>query len=139
MKKFIWTNEYSLGIGIIDEQHQHFFEIANQIYSKLEEEKNKRVDIVIIINELKDYAFYHLATEEKYFNQFAYSDMDEHMNQHAMFRQKSDEYLTRVENQNEDIEKLALEVADFATNWLSDHIVVSDRLYAPLFKEHGLN
>ena len=138
MKKFIWTDEYSLGISVVDEQHQHFFEIANKIYDMLEKEKNKRTDIVIIINELRDYAFYHLATEEKYFNQFAYSGMAEHMKQHSMFRQKSDEYLSRVENTNEDLEKLALEVTDFATNWLSLHIIVSDKLYAPFFKQHGL-
>ncbi len=42
MNKFVWTNEYSLGVGVIDDQHKHFFEIVNQIYDLLEK-KNTNV------------------------------------------------------------------------------------------------
>jgi len=138
MSKFVWTKEYSLGISVIDEQHQHFFEIANKIYDMLDKKDNKREDLAQIINELKDYAFYHLATEEKYFNQFAYSDMANHMKAHSMFRVKSEEYTDRADNPKEDLQKLALEITDFATKWLSMHIIVADKLYAPFFQAHGL-
>jgi len=138
MKKFVWTNEYSLGISIIDEQHQHFFEIVNQIYDMLEKSKNNKDDLIQIIKELKDYAFFHLATEEKYFNQFAYSDIANHMNAHTMFRVKAGEYSDRINNEKEDLPKLALEITDFAKNWLSMHIIIADKMYAPLFKAKGL-
>jgi len=87
---------------------------------------------------MRDYAFFHLSTEEKYFNQFAYSAMAEHMKQHSMFREKSDEYMARIKKTDVDLEKLALEITDFAKNWLSKHIMMADKLYAPLFKKHGL-
>ena len=138
MSKFIWTDEYKLGIGIIDEQHQHFFEIANQIYDTLETKQGEKEKLVLIINELKDYAFYHLATEEKYFNQFAYSDMANHMKYHTMFRVRVGEYIDRIKEADVDIAKLAEDVTDFATNWLSNHILSADKMYAPFFKEKGL-
>jgi len=138
MNKFVWTNEYSLGIGVIDEQHQHFFEIVNRVYDLLEKKTDDRNEILQIINELKDYAFYHLDTEEKYFNQFAYSDIAHHMKAHTMFRVQTQEYSERIKNAKEDLSKLALEITDFAKEWLSKHIIIADKMYAPLFKAHGL-
>ena len=31
LNKFIWKDEYGVGIQLIDEQHKHFFEIVNKI------------------------------------------------------------------------------------------------------------
>ncbi len=138
MNKFIWTPEYDLGIGVIDEQHQHFFGIVNEIYDILDANKSDSTELIKIINELRDYAFYHLSTEEKYFNQFAYSDIANHMKYHMLFREQSDEYSKRINSGNEDLPKLALEITDFAKNWLMKHILVADKMYAPLFKEHGI-
>ncbi len=139
MNKFVWTNEYSLGIGIIDEQHQHFFDIVNRIYDMLEKGNNEREEIVKIIAELTEYAYHHLSTEEKYFNQFAYSDIANHMKYHTMFRLQTQEYSDRIKDSKEDLPKLALEVTDFAKTWLMKHILVADKMYAPFFKSHGLN
>jgi hemerythrin len=104
----------------------------------LEIKKNNSAELVKIIHELKDYAFYHLSTEEKYFNQFAYSDITNHMKYHTLFREQSGAYSERLENNEEDLPKLALEITDFAKNWLTKHILVADKMYAPFFKEHGL-
>lgn len=138
MEKFVWTDEYNLGISVIDHQHQHFFEIVNMVYDYIESGKNNREEIITIISELKNYAFFHLSTEEKYFNQFAYSEMASHMAAHTMFRLKVEEYSDRINNMTEDLAKLAVEIDDFAKNWLSKHIIVADKKYAPFFKEHGL-
>lgn len=139
MQKFVWTDEYSLGINVIDEQHKHFFEIVNNIYDMLESTGDNRQDLIDVIDELAQYAYFHLATEEKYFNQFAYSDIANHMRYHAIFRQKSEEYTDRVKSENEDLPQLAQEVTDFSKNWLSNHILVADKLYAPFFKAHHIN
>lgn len=138
MEKFLWTDEYSLGISIIDEQHQHFFEIVNRIYDLLKKNNENKEEMVSIVKELMDYAFFHLSTEEKYFNQFSYSDISHHMKAHSMFREKSDEYSELVKNNNTDLSKLLLEIADFSKDWLAHHILISDKAYAPFFQAHGL-
>jgi hemerythrin-like metal-binding protein len=138
MNKFVWTDEYSLGIGIIDEQHKHFFEIVNKIYDVVEKSKNDRAEIIKVVDELKNYALFHLSTEEKYFNQFAYSDIANHMKYHAAFKKQTGEFTDRINNAKEDLPKLVVEMADFAQNWLTKHILVADKMYAPFFKQHGL-
>lgn len=139
MNKFVWTDEYSLGISVIDEQHKHFFDIVNKIYDLLGNKGNQDEAIRKVVIELMDYAYFHLATEEKYFTQFAYSDIANHMKYHTDFRLKSAEYLERINNGGADMPELLLEIDDFAKNWLSHHILVADKLYAPFFKEHGVN
>ena len=139
MEKFIWSKDYSLDIEVIDEQHQQFFKIANEIEDNLGKKEVNRQVLANLIEELVGYAFYHLATEEKYFNQFAYADMTTHMEAHMMFRIKTQEYSDRVKDINEDLTKLAMEITTFAIGWLRIHIMVADKLYAPLFKKHGLN
>ena len=50
MKNMIkWTDDYCLGVDLIDEQHQQLFEIANRIFSLLENEFiiDKQVSIII--------------------------------------------------------------------------------------------
>lgn len=138
MNKFIWTDEYKLDIKVIDDQHMHFFEIVNNIYDKLAGDNTDKEELKKVIRELMDYAFYHLDTEEQYFNQFAYADIANHMKAHTLFRKETQEYYDRVKSANEDLNQLALEVTDFAKNWLMKHILVSDKSYAPLFKQHGL-
>jgi len=139
MNKFIWTEEYSLGIQIIDDQHKHFFEIVNRIYDLLEKKDNSKKEMTDIVAELVDYALFHLSTEEKYFNQFAYSDIANHMKYHTMFRLKSSEYSEKIKEENVDLPALILEIANFSKDWLAQHILVADKMYAPFFKEHGLN
>jgi len=137
MNKFIWTDEYSLGINVIDEQHKHFFEIVNIVYDVLDKSNATKEELLKIIDELIKYDYYHLSTEEKYFNQFFYSDMANHMKYHDMFRTQTEEYYNRLEK--EDLPKLSLEVTDFAKNWLIHHIMVEDKKYVPYFKEHNIN
>ena len=63
MKKFIWTIEYSVGIESIDEQHQHFFDITNKILELSESGSSEGRDLFESLEELGNYAFYHLDTE----------------------------------------------------------------------------
>lgn len=139
MNKFVWTEDYNLGINVIDEQHKHFFDIVNKIYDLLESDKIQDDDVRKVVVELMDYAYFHLSTEEKYFAQFAYSDIANHMKYHTDFRIKSAEYLERINAGGEDMPALLLEIDDFSKSWLSHHILVADKLYAPFFKEHGVN
>ncbi len=61
------------------------------------------------------------------------------MKYHNTFRLQSGEYSDKIKNPKEDIDKLALEITDFAKNWLEHHILVADKMYAPFFQAHGLN
>jgi hemerythrin len=137
MTKFIWTKEYELDIKIFDNQHKHFFEIVNQVYDILDKNNKTREEIKKIIHELIEYGYMHLDTEEKYFKQFDYPDMINHIEHHKMFKEKASVYLDKIEKNNTNLDDLALDIANFSKEWLSNHILIEDKMYVPFSKTHN--
>lgn len=139
MEKFIWKEENSVGIKEIDEQHKRFFEIVNGIIDLVVKEDLAKEEAIKSLQELGDYAFYHLSTEESYFDKFKYQDAPLHINAHNEYRESVSEYFRKANSPDIDIKKLAEEMAAYSGNWLLAHIVVVDKLYTKFFNEHGLN
>ncbi len=136
--KFVWTDEYGVGIQIIDEQHRHFFEIVNKIFALADNEQSTKEELFFLASELGNYAMYHLGTEEEYFDKFKYPDAILHVSSHNQYREMIKKYLDRAKNEEAGVKKLVEEVASFSGNWLSHHILEVDKKYTKFFNEHGL-
>ncbi|HQA96069.1 MAG TPA: bacteriohemerythrin [Candidatus Colwellbacteria bacterium] len=138
MAKFVWTEEYSVGIPSIDEQHRHFFDIANRVTDLAEKENVSREELTTNLGELGNYAFYHFSTEEGYFSKFNYEGAAIHISAHNNYRRQMEDYLGRVRGEN-DLKSLAVVVANFSGNWLLGHILEMDKKYTVFFQESGIN
>lgn len=138
-EKFIWTPEYGVGVKSIDEQHQHFFEIVNRILDLLEKEDISKEEILKPLGELGDYAFYHLKTEENYFDEFNYPDAPAHRQAHDAYRSQVNDYLGRINKEETNFNELAGQMTSFSGSWLFEHILVMDKKYSVFFNKHGLN
>jgi hemerythrin-like metal-binding protein len=138
MEKFVWTEDYSVGITLIDEQHRHFFEIANKILDLINEKGPEKEALFAYCEELGDYAFYHLSTEEKFFDEFKYDGALEHRAAHDVFRTMAGKYLDDARKTTTDITELSGSIVSFSSDWLKNHILVMDKHYAAFFREHGL-
>ena len=139
MDKFIWEDQYSVGIKIIDDQHNRFFEIANEIYDILQKEPVPKDALTFTITKLGDYALFHLSTEEKYFKEFKYDGLADHVKKHDYFREKVAGYLEKIRGLGDDYETIAEEMGNFSESWLTNHILETDKKYTQCFKEHGLS
>jgi len=137
MKKFIWTIEYSVGVESIDEQHQHFFDIANKILELVDSESSEGRVLFESLEELGNYAFYHLKTEEDYFDKFNFALAQEHVDAHNLYRKKVNEMMDRA-RKGEDIKKIMKEAASYSGEWLLNHILVMDKKYTKFLQEHGV-
>lgn len=137
-KKFVWTEKYSVNVKSIDEQHQHFIDIINDLNDLKNKKDLTKEDALIKVIQLGDYAFYHLDTEEELFKKTGYKDAPLHIEAHNQFRAKSKELILQVRESNEDIKKIIENCALFAGNWLLDHILVMDKEYSNWFNEHGI-
>jgi len=133
----VWDNSYSVGVDLIDEQHKHFFGIANSAYEAAEGATVAPEKLLAIILELNDYALYHLGTEEEYFKKFRYAGTTLHVQMHNIYRDQMQKYLGRMRDGN-DTKELVKEIALYSGNWLGSHIFVMDKQYAKSFREHGL-
>ncbi len=124
-----WKEEYSLGIEIIDEQHQKLFEIAGRAYEIMKDQFSidKYDDIIAIIDELKEYAVYHFQSEEAYMQGISYRKFLSHKVMHDDFVQKINQIDLRQVDENP--EKNLLQVLDFIVAWIGEHILVQDKAY----------
>ncbi|TAK95206.1 bacteriohemerythrin [Patescibacteria group bacterium] len=131
-----WTPQYAVGVKIIDAQHQKFFGTFNELYDAFlrGDAKDK---LVTVLHELSDYADYHFAVEENYFDEFKYEGAEEHLLQHMDFRTQIFEFKKHFFRED-DLERLAGELVELLDYWLVKHVVEMDQKYVPCFKEHGL-
>jgi hemerythrin len=132
MEPFQWNDKYATQISGIDAQHKKLFEILNEFFYAIREHK-KAQEMLPIAKELEDYTHYHFAYEEKNLRQFGYSQLEQHIKQHDIFRGKVTEFKQALEKGK--LEN-PLEMLDFLTDWLVDHILIKDKKYVPLLQKH---
>jgi hemerythrin-like metal-binding protein len=127
-------SRYILGFKIIDDQHAYFVGLLNELYDAINQIENNE-KLGHILDELINYAGFHFATEEKYFDEFKYIEKNEHVRQHREITTKlgvlKDGFVG-----NEMI--VAGELADLMEDWLVDHIAIYDKKYVDCFRSHGL-
>jgi hemerythrin len=86
-----------------------------------------------IIDELEKYSNYHFANEETLMKKANFDEIDEHVIQHQIFRQKIDDFKTSIRFGSS---MLQSEIIDFLRKWLLKHIMECDAKYVPSIKEY---
>ena len=125
-----WTQDLSVGVNAIDEQHKELFSIANRIYDLLKNDliPDKYDSIVAIIGELQSYTRYHFKTEEDYMQRINYRRFLSQKAAHNEFLAKMDAIdLGKIDNSQN---QYLIEILDFVLDWLASHIVKADKLIA---------
>ena len=129
-----WDDSFSVNVVEIDDQHKKLVEMINDLHDAMRHGQSKLV-LSKIISGLIGYAGTHFRTEEKYFDQFGYPDAVMHMKEHTAFTQKVAEFKSEYDAGKVG---LSMDVMDFLSLWLRNHIKGVDKKYGPFFNEKGL-
>lgn len=129
-----WNSNLSVGIAEIDGQHQRLVKLINDLNDAMRVGKGKEVTGKII-NELTAYTLTHFATEEKYFDKYAYPEKDTHKSEHAKFVQKVSAFKKDFEESRVGV---TIPIMDFLSDWLKNHIMGIDKKYEPFLTAQGL-
>jgi hemerythrin len=135
---FEWKEEYSVNVKEIDDQHKHFFEIISNVYTLKEQPSLTLEDLRGSVEELRDYALFHLSTEEFYFDKFNFDGAAEHVEVHNAFRRRIGDLIGTIEDKGADPKILVESIARFCGEWLANHILEMDRLYIDCFVKNGM-
>jgi len=122
-----WKDEYSIGIQLIDVQHQHLFNIGNDAYGLLKNDlsEDKYSKIIQLIEDLRQYTKYHFKCEEDYMMQINYTHYDDQRIEHEEFIKKMYSYNLDKIDQNGD--KYIEDLLFFILNWILNHILIKDK------------
>jgi hemerythrin-like metal-binding protein len=130
MEKICWKEEYSVGIEKIDHQHQHLFEIVNNLIERSVSSGDSELASETL-TEMINYAREHFTTEETLMEKYGYPEIEPHKKEHDYFINTTAELaIGFMDNKN----TTAGEIAEFLILWLSNHILKSDMKYKPFFK-----
>lgn len=129
-----WDDSFSVNVAKIDQQHQKLILMINELHDAMKQGKGKEV-LGKIVNGLISYTATHFKTEEDYFNQFGYPETDSHKKEHIAFVQKVSEFKDGFEKGKL---SLSIEVMNFLSDWLQNHIKGTDKKYSQFFNGKGL-
>jgi hemerythrin-like metal-binding protein len=130
MEKFVWSDEYSVGVELLDNQHKRLFGIINKLIEGPEPTADVNL-ISQILTEMLDYAKIHFKDEEELMRKYRFAGLEAQETQHTYFVKTTEELSKSVIN---DKQKAAGEVAGFLRLWLTTHILKWDMKYKELSK-----
>ena len=130
-----WTQEYSVNVTEIDDQHKKLFDMIDAYYEALGRQERTEA-LAELLEGLAQYAATHFSNEEAYSDKFGYEDADAHKKAHATLVAKVTDIATRA---RQGVAVLNMELATFLRDWLNSHIKVMDTKYSQCFKDNGLS
>lgn len=130
-----WDQSFSVGVKLIDLQHQKLFEILNNVEETLKRDSQNFAALEDIIHDLQTYVEFHFSEEQNYFDKFHYEETVPHEAQHVYYINKIREFHDSCDKQEEGLSQRML---DFIEAWIKEHINHADKKYRKCFNDHGL-
>jgi hemerythrin len=79
-----WSDELSVGILSIDEEHRRIFGMINRLEKAIREGRGKQV-LAEVFDDLLEYTATHFRHEEKLFDTYEYPEREAHRDQHPTY------------------------------------------------------
>jgi hemerythrin len=130
-----WTENFSVGVRELDQQHQQLFKLVNRLISATGTISTHSETISDILGEMTRYAQTHFTTEERLMEVYGYPGLEEQKKQHRDFRKKTVNFSTATTLGVEQIPEALLK---YLNNWLVHHILEDDMAYRSFFREKGV-
>jgi len=127
-----WSPRYTVNHPVMDEHHHSLFKLVDKLSEAIFEKKEKEV-IGEILSSLVNYTKMHFAAEEQLMRQANYPGIAQHKEAHDRLIAQVQELQRR---HSEGDSAVTAEISKFLmTDWLVNHILGMDELYAPYFKK----
>jgi hemerythrin len=134
MTLFSWDSKYTVNIGEIDRQHRKLFELFNELYEAMQQGHGDEVTARVLAL-VVDYTYYHFAYEEQLLREYGYAEEKAHRTEHAKLTEQAMALTRKLQGGQSDV---ALGTLKFLCDWLNNHILGSDRKFAPFLIGKGV-
>ncbi|PLX62206.1 bacteriohemerythrin [Sedimenticola selenatireducens] len=136
MRNFItWTDELSVGIEEIDEQHKVLVGLINRMHDAIHQRHGSAV-VEGILAELAEYTRIHFAVEESLMRILNFPGYAEHHDLHEELTEQMVDLQNKIATCKHAI---GFELMHFLKVWLSKHIMEEDMQYSGFFLAAGAN
>ena len=129
-----WTNDLSVGVAKIDEQHKALVSLINELNSAMRQRRSEEV-LAGVLDRLKQYTVKHFATEEEFFDRYGYAEAPAHKKAH---RDLVEKVLAFEQELKSGRAKVTMEIMRFLKEWLVGHIMGTDKRYGSFLNGKGV-
>ncbi|MCX7770180.1 MAG: bacteriohemerythrin [Proteobacteria bacterium] len=116
----MFSDDLKTNIVSIDLQHKELFRITNELLDACRQGKGTEF-VSNVIDFLEKYVKTHFATEEKYMQDYNYTEYNFHKIQHEIFMRKVDDLKNEFYKNGPSL-SFTVTVSSTIVNWLSNHI-----------------
>jgi len=129
MMKLTWDEHFSVGIMMMDKQHQVIFDHMSDVSSALEEEA-PHSRTALLLETFDIYCKMHFFEEERLMDEMQYPALAGHRRQHDLFVSNLEGFMAQKHQGLEDF----LAIRD----WFLSHIIKEDIPYGAFRRDHPL-
>jgi len=122
-----WTDEMLTGHATIDAQHRELVDCLNQLALATAEQRTLLA--VYCITRFKHFVRDNFKTEEAVMRECGFSKLKEHIKEHETFRARLLDL--QINSVHLDV---TTETVEFLGNWLTTHMLTSDKEFVPSLK-----
>ena len=135
MSLLAWSSVFSVGVTEIDNQHKKLVDMANRLNDAMKAGQGKEA-IGKVLNELVSYTATHFAYEERLMDQHKYPMSPEHKQEHKDLVKTVLDFKAKFEKGDA---ALTAEIMTFLRDWLTKHIMNSDKKFGKDLNTKGVH
>ena len=122
-----WSNMMSVGVAVLDRDHQVLIDLIRRIAEAREDDGDFRAVLAEVLTELVAYTVYHFNREEHVMAACGYPELEAHRDEHNALTREVEDMQRRFGEADPDLGRDELLV--FLTGWLNHHIMLQDMAY----------
>ncbi|MDR2015384.1 MAG: bacteriohemerythrin [Azoarcus sp.] len=124
-----WSEEFSVGIPEIDEQHKTLFNLVNMLHIAILDHKGTAA-CAEVLDELVDYTRVHFGLEQSLMHIGKYPEYEAHC---ALHHELVEEVVALQNKIHSGKAAISFELLHFLRTWLTKHILGEDKKYGVFF------
>ncbi|MEW6527066.1 MAG: bacteriohemerythrin [Spirochaetota bacterium] len=129
-----WGEHLSVGVTVFDNEHKQLISLVNKLNHALLSGSAKKTMEEILQN-LVNYTKIHFKHEEDYMVLYDYPEYEKHKKEHNALTDQVMDFYTRYQ---EGKTVFSLELMNFLKDWLTNHILISDKKYKSFFQSKNV-
>ena len=134
MEPIEWTDSFSVGVALFDEQHRRLIDMLNKIRRDPAATTHSET-VSDVLTDMTRYAREHFKSEEDLMTEHDYPYLEEHRQQHDEFREKAARLCVATVEGDASVPQA---LAAYLLQWLIRHILQEDMAFKPFFEHKGV-
>ncbi len=134
MDKLIWTEDFSVGVSVLDFQHRRIIDMINPLIRSEDSPVAPEV-LAETLTAMIQYAKQHFSEEERLMREHGCPDLDVQKSQHKQFLLKAVDFCTAESLRVVGVPEM---LQTYLKEWWNQHILEEDMKYKPFFQQRGV-